>query len=178
MRILLFVIFLFSFNSSFSQKSNTELTGDIIQIVLPATAGVSTVLFKGEDKGTLQFVKSFATMEIVTHATKRIINKERPNGGKHAFPSGHTAASFMGASFLQKRYGWDVGIPAYLLASYVGYTRIEANKHDIYDVIGGVLVGTASSYIFVKPLNNSGSLNADAYSNSESFGLIIELTIN
>jgi membrane-associated phospholipid phosphatase len=41
-----------------------------------------------------------------------------------------------------------VGVPSYLIASYVGYTRIKANKHDIYDVVGGATIGIASSYLF------------------------------
>jgi len=91
---------------------------------------------------------------IFTHSVKRIINKKRPNGSNYSFPSGHTASAFTGASFLQLRYGWKVGIPAYLLASYVGYTRIKANKHDKWDVLGGAVVGIGSSLLFVKPYKN------------------------
>jgi len=41
-----------------------------------------------------------------------------------------------------------------LLASYVGYTRIKARKHDIYDVMGGAAIGIAGSLWFVKPYKN------------------------
>lgn len=55
------------------------------------------------------------------------------------------------AAFVQKRYGWEYGIPAYLLAGYVGYTRIEANKHDGWDVLAGAAIGVGMSYLFTKP---------------------------
>ena len=64
---------------------------------------------------------------MVMHSLKRITNKERPNGGDYSFPSGHTSAAFTGAGFIEKRYGLKVGIPAYILASYVGWSRVYSN---------------------------------------------------
>ncbi len=61
-----------------------------------------------------------------------------------------TSVAFDSAAFVQKRYGWEFGIPAYLLAGYVGYTRIEANKHDFVDVLAGAAIGVGMSYLFTK----------------------------
>jgi len=137
-----------------AQKTASETSGDILQFALPAIALSSTYFYQSDDKPHWQFLKSYATAMIFTHSVKRIINKKRPNGSNYSFPSGHTASAFTGASFLQLRYGWKVGIPAYLLASYVGYTRIKANKHDKWDVLGGAVVGIGSSLLFVKPYKN------------------------
>ena len=93
---------------------------------------------------------------VITHGLKRIINKERPkNGGGYSFPSGHASAAFTGASFIERKYGFKYGIPSYLLASYVGWTRIQANKHDKWDVLGGAIIGIGSAYIFTKPFKNT-----------------------
>ena len=92
---------------------------------------------------------------VITHSLKRIINKERPNGGDYSFPSGHTSAAFTGAAFIERKYGFKYGIPSYLLASYVGWTRIQANKHDKWDVLGGAIIGIGSAYIFTKPFKNT-----------------------
>jgi len=63
-------------------------------------------------------------------------------------------------------------MPAYLLASYVGYTRIEARKHDIYDVIGGATIAVISAYIFVKPFKNKQlSFNLTKSGNLYCFGI-------
>ena len=95
------------------------------------------------------------TSFVITHAIKRLINKQRPNGGNYSFPSGHTSAAFTGAAFIERRYGLKVGIPTYLLASYVGWTRVESNYHDKWDVLGGAIVGIGSAYLFTKPFKNT-----------------------
>ena len=59
----------------------------------------------------------------------------------------------MGASFIHKRYGFKYSIPAYVASTYVGYSRIDADKHDASDVIAGALIGVLSSYYFVEPYN-------------------------
>ncbi len=37
--------------------------------------------------------------------------------------------SFASAEFVRNRYGWRYGLPAYVLASFVAYSRVEANQH-------------------------------------------------
>lgn len=144
-----------------AQQTAIETTGDIIQIALPSMAFVSTFIWQSNDKPYFQFAKSFALTHIVSQSTKRIVNKERPNGGNYSFPSGHTAAAFQGAAFLQKRYGWEVGIPSYALAGFVGWSRVYANKHDWWDVAAGAALGTCSSYLFTKRYKvGEGSIEA------------------
>jgi len=55
----------------------------------------------------------------ITQGLKFGIGRERPDGGDHSFPSGHTSASFTFASVIAEFYGVKGGIPAYLLASLV-----------------------------------------------------------
>ncbi len=154
MRTFLFILILYVSSSVSAQKTAMETSGDILQFALPATALASAFIYPADDKPHWQFLKSYAVTLITVHSLKRLIDKPRPNGGHYSFPSGHTASSFAGAAFLQRRYGWKIGIPAYLVASYVGYTRIKARKHDIYDVIGGAGIAIASNLLFVKPVKN------------------------
>lgn len=131
-----------------------EDSGDVLQIALPVTAGVVSLL-KKDYQGTKKFVYAYATTFAVTYSLKYITEKKRPEGRKQydSFPSGHTSSAFSGASFLQRRYGWGYGIPAYLLAAAVGVSRLEApdGYHDTWDVIGGGAIGIASTYLFTKP---------------------------
>lgn len=118
---------------------------------LPVVALLETVGRK-DDQGTKQFIYALASSQAVTEHLKRLIRERRPNGhDRKSFPSGHASASFSAASFLQRRYGNAFGIPAYLFAGYIGFTRIELDRHYTHDVIAGALLGIAATYIFVKP---------------------------
>lgn len=152
-KIVLFIFFAFSFSNVEAQNSSITTSGDIIQLAIPAVAFGSTFIWKDDNtKPTWQFIKSYGSALIVAQALKHIVLKPRPDGSDNfSFPSGHTTSAFSGAAFIQKRYGWKYGIPSYLLASYVGYTRIQAKKHDGWDVLGGAVIGIGSSYLFTKP---------------------------
>ncbi|WP_422107203.1 phosphatase PAP2 family protein [Winogradskyella sp.] len=129
-------------------------TGDVFVVALPALALSSTFIWKDGQKGTYQFTKALASTVAFSYALKFATNKERPNGeNNYSFPSAHTSVAFASAAFVQKRYGWEYGIPAYAIAGYVGYTRIKANKHDGWDVLAGAVIGTGMSYLFTKPYN-------------------------
>ncbi|WP_046743868.1 phosphatase PAP2 family protein [Kordia zhangzhouensis] len=160
---LLVTTFLLFSSSLFSQEESPreikyektiQDTGDVIQIALPATAFISTLIMD-DGKGSWQFIKSFGTNLGVTYLLKYAINKPRPDGATdgHAFPSGHTSTAFQSAAFIQKRYGWKYGIPAFALAGFVAYSRIEGlnDRHDGWDVLGGIVVGIGSSYLFTTP---------------------------
>ena len=135
-------------------ERTVEDIGDVLHYAIPLSAGLTTILI-GDKKGSWQFVKSLGTNLILTFSLKNIIDKPRPEGATdgHAFPSGHTSVSFQGASFIQRRYGWKYGIPAYVLAGFVGYSRLEGinDRHDEWDVLGGIIVGVGSTYLFTTP---------------------------
>ena len=97
--------------------------------------------------------RSFGATLLTTHALKATVREKRPDSdARNSFPSGHTAAAFSGASFIQRRYGWAPGAPAYLLAGYVGYTRVRADAHYPRDVLAGAALATAFTYCLTDPL--------------------------
>ena len=163
--VLMFVSY--STHANAEGCSGYELAGDILQIAIPATAYASTFYMK-DSEGRAQFYKSFFTNLGITYTLKYAIDKQRPeNHGYQSFPSGHTSAAFQGASFIHKRYGWKYALPAYLGATYVGWSRMEgeSDKHDIIDVIAGAGIGIASSFIFTKPYDNGVQVTPVATSN-------------
>ncbi len=129
---------------------NIETAGDILQFVLPATAGGLTLGYQ-DYKGTVEFGESAALTLGATYGLKYAVNERRPNGGSQSFPSAHTSISFSAAEFMRKRYGWEYGIPAYAAASFVAYSRVEAREHYPHDVVAGAAIGIVSSYIFTRP---------------------------
>lgn len=142
--ILLLTLFL-AWWSDPSRADGLRTAGDIFQIALP-TIGLGMSLNEPTNKGTVQWLESFVTTTVVTQTLKYSINRERPNGGDLSFPSGHTSSAFQGAAFIYKRYGEQYGIPAYLLASMVGYSRVHAGVHYWSDVVVGAAIGIAASY--------------------------------
>ncbi|MGB5436055.1 MAG: phosphatase PAP2 family protein [Maribacter sp.] len=131
-----------------------EDTGDVLQIALPVTAGLMTLIHK-DYEGTKKMAFSYGTTLAITYSLKYLTDKQRPEGRNHfdSFPSGHTSSAFSGASFIQRRYGWKYGTPAYILATLVAISRTEApdGYHDGWDVLAGAIIGIGSTYIFTKP---------------------------
>jgi membrane-associated phospholipid phosphatase len=76
-----------------------------------------------------------------TWALKLPIDTERPDGGRHSFPSGHSSTSFALAAVVDEYYGPLAGIPAYGLAGLVGWSRIDLRRHDLSDVVFGSALG-------------------------------------
>jgi len=79
---------------------------------------------------------------LMTRGLKLAVDRNRPTGGGHAFPSGHTTATFASAAVLHGHYGWKAGIPAYALAGFVGWTRARDRAHWLSDVVFGATLGT------------------------------------
>jgi membrane-associated phospholipid phosphatase len=126
----------------------TETSGDVLRIAIPAAALGLTVK-RHDPEGRRQFYKAFGTNVAATWALKEAVDKERPNGmGNDAFPSGHTSTAFQGAAFIHRRYGIRTAWPAYALATYTGWTRVDADQHDEADVLAGAALGIASSFLF------------------------------
>ncbi len=127
-----------------------ETAGDALAIALPAAAAGLTFGFR-DGQGALQFGESEALALGVTYGLKWTIDGKRPNGDNQSFPSAHASTSFVSAEFIRKRYGWDYGIPAYIVATFVAYSRVEAKQHYAHDVIAGAAIGIGSSYLFTYP---------------------------
>ena len=138
-------------SETLNARGTIEKIGDVLRIAIPTAGFARAVVYEEGNEGRKQFYKAFATSQIVTEGLKLATHKERPNGACcSSFPSGHTSAAFMGASFIHKRYGWKYAIPGYLGASYVAYSRVHADKHFIEDVVAGAAIGILSSFYFTK----------------------------
>lgn len=153
--ITLHTFFLFLFLATttnvFAQKKAIETSGDALYYATPVVC-LATTLLKKDYQGTKQLVFSAVTAVGTSYILKHTIRKKRPDGSDHhAFPSGHATVTFLGASFLQRRYGWKYGIPAYLLSCYVAWGRVYCDKHDWWDILCGAAIGIGGSYIFTKP---------------------------
>lgn len=97
--------------------------------------------------------------------TKKLTNRERPNGKPYAFPSGHTAYAFTIATFMDKEFRhkspW-VSVVSYGIAGGTGVLRVLNNAHWMSDVLAGAGIGILSVntvYWVHAKLTQGGGLN-------------------
>lgn len=157
-------------------RKAVRTTGDVGAVLLPVT-GLTAVLLQKDWQGLKQGVFSGVTTLGVTYALKYIVKKERPDhSDNHSFPSMHTSTSFAAAAFIQRRYGWQWGLPSYILSTYVGWTRVYGKKHDWWDVAAGAVIGAGSSYIFTRPFAKEHNLTISPVAGDGHYGVYASMT--
>lgn len=155
--------------------ADTREIGEVLNVALPATA-IYFAMREDGNEGIVQFLKSAVVAELVTEGLKSAIDKERPNGSCcTAFPSGHATRAFYAATYIHERYGGKKGIAALALATVVAYTRVESDRHDVADVVGGAAVGYLSARYFTTPKAQVGVSNFDT---PDGFGITLTFDLD
>jgi membrane-associated phospholipid phosphatase len=91
---------------------------------------------------TYDFAQAVIVNGAYTGILKHTVHRGRPDGADRlSFPSGHASTAFSLAGVASHHYGWKVGVPAYVLASGIGLSRIESNRHHLSDVLAGATIG-------------------------------------
>ncbi|HVT37192.1 MAG TPA: phosphatase PAP2 family protein [Nevskiaceae bacterium] len=128
--------------------------GDALTGIVPLGA-LGIAYFSGDTEGVHQWVRNTAINQTLISVLRLGFNQtslgRRPNGGKYGFPSGHEAFVMSGAAFLGERYTWELGLPAYLAAGYVGYVRVHEDKHHWRDVIASGAISYGIALVTVTP---------------------------
>jgi undecaprenyl-diphosphatase len=176
--VLFFIIFSFaltnvSFGESLDRKLfdtiHTDWKSPFLDELMPSitTFGddVTGIVFtgtliafgdeKGRDSGILSAV-ALTGSSLITLGMKSAINRNRPKDpegrtrrSNSSFPSGHASGAFSVATVIGGRYP-KARIPAYTLASLVGFSRIYLGRHYPSDVLGGAVLGIASGIVVLQ----------------------------
>lgn len=163
------------FEPSKRQKAVATST-DVVAIALPV-ATLAGVLISKDWEGLKQGALTASVTAAASLVLKYTIKERRPDGSDNqSFPSGHSAVSFATAAFLQRRYGWKFGAPAYALAAYVAWGRVFSKKHYWWDVVGGAVIGAASAYIFTTPWAKKHELTISPVATAEAMGVHASFT--
>jgi membrane-associated phospholipid phosphatase len=136
--------------------SSEEFPADVVTAIVPLGT-LAIAHYDDDGKGEGQFLRSTGASLVVNSLLRLGFNEtswgERPNGSPYGFPSGHAAFMTSSAAFLQDRYGWKLGLPAYALVGYVSWVRVDTGHHRWRDVIAGVALSYSISKLFVTPQN-------------------------
>jgi membrane-associated phospholipid phosphatase len=104
-------------------------------------------------------LSALAITDAAAFGLKLVVRNDRPNGDGFSFPSAHTASSFCVASVLDEYYGPQIGIPAYIGASVIGWRMMDAGDHWASDVLFGATLGYVVGHSVAanhKPLQFAG----------------------
>ncbi len=136
------------------EYTDSELSADIVTLLLPVTTwGIAHYKDDGEGEG--QFFRSTGVTLLLNSSLRLALNDTswgtRPNGSPYGFPSGHAAFVTSSAAFLQDRFGWKWGVPAYAMVAYVSNVRVQTDHHRWRDIGAAVLLSMGVSRLFVTP---------------------------
>lgn len=87
--------------------------------------------------------KATAYATSVSTLLKYTVREPRPidSNWKTSFPSGHTTSAFAFSGYVMAEHEYWLGIPALLVSTFIGYSRINDNKHWLHDVTAGATIG-------------------------------------
>ncbi len=98
----------------------------------------------GSDRFALAGRDAFEAIGVslaIVGAVKFGVDRERPNGDRYSFPSGHAATTFTIAPVVHKHLGNTAGFLAYSFAILTGMGRMEDRFHYMSDVVAGTTIG-------------------------------------
>jgi membrane-associated phospholipid phosphatase len=116
---------------------------------LPVLFGLYGVSLWGQHEKLHEFSKAvicaYGISAVATVAIKGVTDTQRPTDqyqdGRYGFPSYHASSTFCIAAVADEYYGWPVGLPCYVLAGLVGWSRIDQREHDLSEVFFGSVLG-------------------------------------
>lgn len=151
-----------------AQAKMSESAGTGVAIALPLVAGGITLL-KHDRQGSLELAVTTALTVGTAYGLKHLIHECRPfakpcgpgSSNWDSFPSDTSALAFAPAQFLWQRYGWEYGVPAYAAAGFVGWSRVDAKKHNWGDVAASAGISLLYNELLTTRFHRRAGLTTD-----------------
>ena len=160
-----------------ASTSNVETAGKVVAFALPVVA-VGISLGHHEDwDGVAELGVSTAATLGAAYLLAHVVREQRPDHSDfHSFPSDTAALAYAPADYLWARYGWQYGVPAYVAATFVGFSRVDAKKHHWYDVVASSAIAFGMNYAIVTRYHESDRYAVYASADPDSIG--VHFTMN
>ena len=131
-----------------TSDSSVASVGNVLGDGITQGAAAVAVWAIGRGTGSVRAESTGATLiraqilnGLFTQGLKLAVDRTRPDGGSHSFPSGHTSAAFATAAVLHHEFGLGAAVPAYALGGLIGWSRVRSNHHWLSDVAFGAALG-------------------------------------
>lgn len=133
-----------------------ETYGRHINTLIP----LGTALLLRDVKGMWQIATVIVAGTAATHIPKRVLNDveingirlgQRPNGGDHNMPSGHSALASAGAWIAVRRYLKWFGVIVWPILFLTMYARYMLDAHTVSATIAGAIIGVLVADLFTRP---------------------------
>ena len=156
-------------------SADSQGIGDVVTGLVAAAAVGSTYAYD-DPEGRWMLLKSAGTSYTANGLLRLAFDEHewgtRPNGKGYGFPSGHAGFMAAGAAFMQERYGWQWGVPAWLATGYVSWVRVEITDHHRWrDIAAAVVLAQGVAWWLVEPYENRGGVRVSPLFTPEATGV-------
>ena len=132
-----------------------ETSGKAVALAMPAFAA-TLAISKRDWKGLVQLTLVTGLTYGTAYGLKHLVRECRPfakpctPGGNNwdSFPSTTSAISSASSSFVWNRYGWEWGLPVFVVSKYSSYALDKAHKNRIWDGLGSMALAWGYNSIF------------------------------
>jgi membrane-associated phospholipid phosphatase len=91
----------------------------------------------------------------LTYSLKYTVRRQRPDHSSYdSFPSGHASQTFSVATVLARHFGRRAAWPAYGVATFVSFSRVNQQRHFLSDMVFGAGLGMAVGWNGTRRLSN------------------------
>lgn len=132
-----------------------EESGKAVAYAMPAVA-VGVALSKKDYKGVAQLAVVTGLTYGTAYALKQIVKSCRPYAkpctkggpGWDSFPSTTSAIASAPSSFMWNRYGWEYGLPMFVVSKYPSWSMQKARKNKLWDGLATTAISFGWNQIF------------------------------
>lgn len=140
-------------------------TGRGVAYAMPAVAA-GVALYKRDYKGLAQLTVVTGLTYGTAYALKQIVRSCRPyakiptggcaNGAWDSFPSTTSALASGPSSFMWNRYGWEYGLPMFVVSKYPSWAMQKAKKNKLWDGLATTAISFGWNQIFTTHYRRPG----------------------
>lgn len=134
-------------------KSNAEL-GKAVAYAMPVAAA-SIAVYHKDWKGLAQLTWVTGLTYGMAYGLKQVVRSRRPwqdrndhSTGWDSFPSTTSAIASAPSSFVWRRYGWEWGLPMFIVSKYPSYALQQDHQNKIWDGLGSMAIAWTLNRVF------------------------------